>query len=68
VNTNLHFCTAKLALSTQQTILQVNKISGHTLPAQKIVHAAQKNVQQSPLSILNPYDISRLISGTLVAI
>jgi hypothetical protein len=61
VNTNLHSCTVNQALSTQQTILQVNKISGHTLFAQKIVHAAQKNVHPNPLVILNHNDISRLV-------
>jgi hypothetical protein len=50
------------------TTLRVNKISGHTLFAHKIVHAAQKNVQQTPPSILNPNDIRGLISGMLVAI
>jgi hypothetical protein len=67
VNTNRHSCTVNQALSIQQTILQVNKIFGHTLFAQKIVHNAQNNVQQSLPSILNPNDISRLMCGTPLA-
>jgi len=35
--------------------------------AQKIVHAAQKNVHPNLLTILNVNDIKRLVSGMLVA-
>ena len=34
------------------------------LCAQKIVHAAQKNVHSNPLMIFNINDINRLVSGT----
>jgi hypothetical protein len=52
---------SKLEPSTHLKVLPI-------LFAQKIVRAAQKNVHPSPHVILNHNDISRLVSGTLVAL